>query len=212
MRTIKRAIYRFAELDKDGQARAIQDYVERFDFDPDYIYDDFLSICGLLGVEVTEHSEVTEGGQLRKRPAIYWSGFGNQGDGACFEGTYTFKAGAIEALKAYAPTDERLHEIASTLQSVQERNGFALAADITHRDRYVHAYSVDIDVRDVEDEDRTVDKEDEEVVTETLRDLMKWLYRQLEEDYFYQTSDETVADFLESCDFYEFYEDGSLYT
>ena len=32
----------------------------------------------------------------------------------------------------------------------------------------------------------------EEIVTEALRDLARWLYRQLEREYEYQTSDDSV--------------------
>lgn len=212
MRTIKKVIYRFNELDKDGQDRAIRDYAESFDFDPDYIYEDFLAICDKLGVSVHEKWDQTYSGLRVKRQAIYWSGFGSQGDGACFEGDYAYKPEAVKEITEYAPQDTTLAAIAAQLEEVQARNAYRLAATITHRDRYVHAYSVDIDVQDAEDEDRTVGEEDEKLVTEALRDLMKWLYRQLWEEYFYQTSEEVVAEYLADCDFYEYYEDGSLYT
>jgi hypothetical protein len=39
-------------------------------------------------------------------------------------------------------------------------------------------------------QDMTADTE--ETVTQALRDLARWLYRQLEQEYEYQTSDETV--------------------
>ena len=37
----------------------------------------------------------------------------------------------------------------------------------------------------------------EDSVTEALRDLARWLYRQLEQEYSYQTSDEVVGEAME---------------
>ena len=47
----------------------------------------------------------------------------------------------------------------------------------------------------------------EEVVTEALRDLARWLYRQLEREYEYLTSDEAVDETIAAND-YTFTETG----
>jgi len=41
----------------------------------------------------------------------------------------------------------------------------------------------------------------EDIVTEALRDLARWLYRQLEREYEYLTSDEAVDESLRANDY-----------
>ena len=61
-----------------------------------------------------------------------------------------------------------------------------------HRGRYYHEYCMEISVvRDgPTSQDMTLDAENE--VIEALRDLTRWLCRQLEREYDYQTSDEMI--------------------
>ncbi len=54
-------------------------------------------------------------------------------------------------------------------------------------------------------QDMTADAED--MVTELLRDLARWLYRQLEREYDYQTSDQVTDEAILAND-YAFTEDG----
>ena len=65
---------------------------------------------------------------------------------------------------------------------------------MTHRDRYYHEYSMAISVeRDSPTwQDMTADAE--ETVIEALRDLARWLYRQLEREFDDLASDESVDD------------------
>jgi hypothetical protein len=75
---------------------------------------------------------------------------------------------------------------------VQRRNFYQLRAEASHRGHYYHEYCMAISVeRDSPTwQDMTADAED--VITEALRDLARWLYRQLEREYDYLTSDEAV--------------------
>src|SRR3546814_19433181 len=70
----------------------------------------------------------------------------NQGDGACFEGIYSYARGASAAIRRYAPKDVELQRIADALGAIQRRNFYQLSARITHRGRYYHEYSMDIAV------------------------------------------------------------------
>lgn len=81
-----------------------------------------------------------------------------------------------------------------TLQAIQRRNFYQLHAGIGHRRRYYHEYCMAISVeRDSPVyQDMTADAED--AVIEALRDPVHWLYRQLEREHDYQTSDEVVDD------------------
>ena len=132
------------------------------------------------------------GGGMRQDPCIWFKGFWSQGDGACFESRYSYRKGAPRRIREYAPQDAELHRIADALQAVQRRNFYELCADLSHRGRYYHEYCMAISVeRDSPTyQDMTVDAEG--LLIEALRDLARWLYRQLEREYDYLTSDEGV--------------------
>ena len=128
--------------------------------------------------------------EMNGSPRILWSGFYTQGDGACFTGGYAYKAGAVDALKAQAPRDDTLHRIAADLDALQAEHGYALRAEITHRDRYTHSGSVTIAVTLGEDGD--VSRETERALADVLRRYMDWIWDQLRGAYEADTSDEAV--------------------
>ncbi len=68
------------------------------------------------------------------------------GDGACFEGRWHWQPATPRKIREYAPQDRELHRIADALQAVQKRNFWQLQAEISHRGRYCHPYSMDITV------------------------------------------------------------------
>lgn len=105
------------------------------------------------------------------------------------------------------PRHAELHRIADVLAAVQRPNFYQLKATITHRDRYYHEYCMTISVeRDSPTwQDMTTDAE--ETLAEALRDLARWLYRQLEHEYDYLTSDESVDDAIRANN-YTFTETG----
>ena len=119
-------------------------------------------------------------------------GFWSQGDGASYEGSYTYARGAARAVRAHAPKDAELHAIADALAGVQRPNFYQLGADIRQSGRYCHEYTMAIHVeRDSPAWQDMTDGADTAVI-EALRDLARWLYRQLELEYNYLTSDEAV--------------------
>lgn len=121
--------------------------------------------------------------------------FWSQGDGACFEGYWSHAKGAAARIRDYAPTDATLHGIiADRLQAIQRRNFYQLAAEVSHRGRYYHEYTMSIDVTRDSPTWQPPAEDAEEVVTEALRDLARWLYRQLEAEYDHFTSDEAIEE------------------
>jgi hypothetical protein len=200
MRTIETTLYSFEELTDEAQEKAIQDYRDTYDsFDPfesDCIVYEAKEIGKLIGIEIDK---------------IYYSGFWSQGDGACFVGTYQYKKGGLKALKQYAPNDEELHRIGKELQEVQRRYFYTICATVTHKGRYHHERSNDIDVVHHLSEYGNpvhVNDTDEEEVSEALRDYMRWIYKQLETQYEYCTSDEAIREELENNG-YEYTEEGA---
>ena len=132
------------------------------------------------------------GGGTRQEPCIWFRGFCSQGDGACFESWYSYKKHGPRRIREYAPQDTELHRIADALQAIQRRNFYQIRAEASHRGHYYHEYCMSISVeRDSPTwQDMTADAE--EAVIEALRDLARWLYRQLEREYDYLSSDEAV--------------------
>jgi hypothetical protein len=178
-------VYKFNELPKDAQQKAIEKFREtNLDYEwYDYVYDDFKTLCALMGITVDK---------------IYFSGFWSQGDGACFEGSYNYKADAIQAVKDHAPQDKELHSIVSTLQGIQKETANSLFLTVKHLGHYYHYNCTDFNV----DRNDAVDLTDaqEKGIIEAFKDLMKWLYRTLNQEYDYLQSDEAIKETFDCND------------
>ena len=158
----------------------------------DYVFDDFEAICRILGITLQTSPTRLYGGGTRERPHIWFRGFWSQGDGACYEGSYGHAQGAAKALRAHAPQDEELHRIVDALQDAQRRNFWQLHATFHRTGRYSNATSMEIDVeRDSPTWQPPTDGA-EDTIVEALRDLAHWLYRQLQDAYESETSDDAV--------------------
>ena len=191
---VETTVFRLDELSEGAKERARAWYREASAYDDwhDCVFDDFEMICAILGVRLKTRTVRLFGGGTRQKPCIWFSGFASQGDGAAFEGSYNFAKGATKAIRAHAPQDSELHRIADALQAIQRRNFYQLCADISQRGRYYHenSMSITVDRDSPNNQDMTADAED--TLTELLRDLARWLYRQLEREYEYQTSNEVT--------------------
>ena len=197
-------VYGFDELPKEVQEKAIERFREsNLDYDWwDASYDDFSRIAEILGIDLKTKEVKLMNGGIRKEPAIYFSGFYSQGDGACFEGTYQYAKGSVKKMKAYAPNDEELHRIAQGLYEIQKKYQYRLTASVKHSGHYYHSGCTHIEV------DLCFPK-DEESLKELLRDFMKWIYHTLEKEYSYLQSDEQIVETIKANE-YEFTEDGKI--
>lgn len=206
MRTVETKLYHFEELTPDAKeaAREWWRQLEAQDFDASAVFEDFERICDTLGVSLDTHPVKLYGGGTRYEPNIYYSGFSSQGDGASWEGDYAYKPGAAKAIRAYAPTDKKLHAIADALQALQARHFYKLTASITQSGRYSHEMTMRAEV---ERDGREVADSDAETLQELLRDLARWVYRALETEYEWRMADEQVEDAI-TANQYEFTEDG----
>lgn len=90
MRTIEKEVFTFEELTEDAKEKAREWWRncenENSSF-AEYVIDDCKEIASLFGLEIDK---------------IYYSGFYSQGDGACFEGKYGYKKGALKAVQNYS--------------------------------------------------------------------------------------------------------------
>lgn len=209
MRTESLKIYSFNELSDDAKetARDWWRQCENTSFSPNFQYDDFEAVAAILGIEFDQTQIPLMNGSSRRQSKIYWSGFSSQGDGACFEGYYSYSRGAAQKIRDYAPLDKTLHQIADDLQAAQTPAFYRLRARIDHAGHYYHAYSMRITV---EHDDRTPSEGEEDVLNEAMRDFANWMYRAIETEYEYQMSDGNVDDSIQANE-YEFTEDGSIH-
>lgn len=200
---IETVVYSLDELSDSAKDIARAWYREGgFDYDwYDSVYEDFVRICTILGIAFKTRAVRLYGGGTRQEPNIWFTGFWSQGDGASFEGNYCYAEGAAVAIRDYAPQDFELHGIADRLQSLQRRNFYQIYADISQRGRYYHENTMTVTAeRDHRYHPATTD-DAEEVLTEAFRDLARWLYRQLEQEYEYLTSDESVDEAIVANDY-----------
>ena len=195
---ISMTVYRLNELPDGAKDRARAWYREGgFDHDwYDAVYEDFQRIAEILGIRLKTRTTRLVGGRTRQDPCIWFSGFWSQGDGAAWEGTYSYRKSAAAELRAYAPKDKTLHRIAETLQAAQRQNFYQLRAEVTHLGNYYHAFTMAVSVDRDSAAAAEIIGDAESIVTAALRDLANWLYRQLEQEYDYLTSDEAVDETL----------------
>ena len=207
--TTTRTLYKFEELSPEAQRRALekQAQYEAENFDSEFVYDDAATIADLLGLDLDTRYIPLMNGSTRPEPTIYYKGFYYQGDGACFEGRYKYKRGALKAVMDYAGQDERLHRIVKALQDIQQKNFYQLTARTKHSGHYYHSGCMSVDVERSDGKEMTDDAE--EMVGECLRDFADWIYKQLENEYDYRTGEEACREAIEAND-YEFTEKGEL--
>lgn len=205
-------VYRLGELSASAvtQARAWYRCCAPDDDWPDFVFEDFKRICTILGVDLATRSVRLFGGGTRQESRIWFSGFSSQGDGACFEGSYRYAKSASRAIRRHAPQDVELHRIADRLMAVQRCNFYQLEADVRHQGRYYHEYTMTVAVERATSTSHEMSVDAENAITEALCDLARWLYRQLEQEYDYQTSDAVIDETIIAND-YSFTEYGERF-
>jgi hypothetical protein len=114
---------------------------------------------------------------------VYFSGFWSQGDGACFTGGMGYAKGCAKAVTEYAPLDAEIQRIAAAWQELQRRNFYKLEAGLKHTGRYNHEFSVSYRWYA-----GGYDAGDSDEGEELARDFMRWIYRNLEREYEYQSA------------------------
>lgn len=206
MRTVTKSVYQFDEL-SDAAKETAREWFRTASADDEFweaTYADADSIAKLMGIEIDQKPVQTMGGTTRYEPAIFFTGFSSQGDGACFEGRYSYAKGGAAKVRAHAPVDEKLHAIADGLQAVQKAHGYKLYAKVKQSGHYSHSGCTDIEV--MKGDDYAPDAAEAEV-KRLLRAFMDWIYRQLETEYEYQNEDEQVDENIRANE-YEFEADG----
>jgi len=205
-RQVCKTVYKFSELSDRAKARARDWYREGFGQDTDWAdhtIEDAVRMGEMMGIHFHTRTIKLMGGGSRQEPLVYWQ-LHVQGSGASFSGSYSYKAGSVKAIETEAPTDTGLHAIVRELREVQKRYGYALEARIELRGNSgVHSLCTTIDVDKVRGPNECVSAD----LEAPLRAFMDWIYRQLDQEWDYQTSDTTIDECILGNG-YEFDEDG----
>lgn len=129
---------------------------------------------------------------------IFFSGFWSQGDGASYTGNLFFKeCDASELPEEVRDVYRTLHEVNSLIKIAHSKE--YLFAQITRdASMYTHEGSMQFDFAEDVTEEYACEILDarEKGITEALRDYARWIYRTLEKEYEYLTSDEAIDELL----------------
>lgn len=213
MRIVSQEVYKFDELSNAAKEAARAWYRDGLlDYDwYDAVYEDAERIAVIFGIDLDRRNtgRKTFDGNEATKVAIYFSGFYSQGDGACFEGRYSYAKQASKKIRAYAPADAALHSIADRLFVLQKDNGYRLEARVRHSGHYYHSGCTEITVSDKRTGD-IVGGAVERELDGILREFMAWIYQALENESDYLCSDEVIDESIRSNE-YEFTAAGSIY-
>ena len=186
MKTIPLTLYLYSELSEPAQERARDKWRESTEVDLEFTLDDAKIIGRHLGFDISR---------------IPYSGFYSQGDGASITGDWSADRVDPVHLKEHAPNDTELAEICEVLSAISIRNPEA-TVNLSPSGRNCYEYSVCYSHYDMNDTD-------DNIFEETARHFMRWIDAQLQENYEYQTSDETIASTLTDNEYF-FTKDGTL--
>ena len=132
---------------------------------------------------------------------IMYSGFGSQGDGACF-------TASVDIAKWL-----RAHKLSKKHNALYRDNGEHFSYDITHSWRYYFATSTNVEQGFWDGSTREAQTQAEAVLTmiQDEREMLgNKIYRKLQDEYFAQIEDDAVEECIEAND-YEFLEDGTRF-
>lgn len=155
--------------------------------------------------------DMAEKGIITDTEKVWFRGFWSQGDGACF-------AGSLDTMKFFAAHPDVLEGFPNHKHMI-EVGGDDFSIQVKQDGRYSHEYTMsltlmyDVDLEDhfdtdtalgkwaYEQHDKGIDDElhdFEDAVLEIVRGYAKTLYKNLEEEYEYLTSDEAVKEAIEA--------------
>ena len=195
MKTQTIECYQYAELDDAAKEKARDWYrtaTEGDSFWSETVLEDATTIGEILGIDFEDRNG---------KPNIFFSGFYSQGDGACFEGYWSYKPGMVKTITKDYPEDKELHRIAKELSKLARRTFFTVSARVKHSGHYYHSGCMSVESQN--DKGPDVEKD----VYQVLRDFADWIYKSLEMEWDYQNSDDQVAETIEANE-YEFTKEG----
>ena len=157
--------YGIEELEGRAKENALEWLREGLDYEwYDSVFEDAKKCASILGIEMGD---------------IYFD------NSACFNGRFSYAKGWKKALKAYAPMDTELLRIGQELQKIQKPFMYGLSGTIDCNDRYKSTKAVfhwSEDHMPVED------------LSQVFTDFAHWIYRSLEKEYEWLTSEDQLIE------------------
>lgn len=200
MRTIRTKVYKFDELSKDAQQKAIEGFSE-INVDDSYwyesVYEDLKELCKTIGIDVDlKHT--------------YFTGFYHQGSGSSFTASIDIKE-CLESIRAekwkgYAPK-EKIEFYPITNNMLRLCHLCSCSIETTNRESSVR---IDFD-SDTYGEHPNIDAvitEIEDFFEDMASTINHWFFNTLQTEYEYQTSNEAIAETIK-CNEYEFTKEGN---
>ncbi len=207
-------LFQFAELSDEARNNAIQ-HCREFNVNHDwfeFVYEKYVTFLKMIGADCELTPVKTWEDKTIWKPSIQFSGFGSQGDGASFECNYSFKAGAVEAIKSEfgGESGAELVEFAKRLNRIQRRVFYRAECKIRTRGDYNHSGTMQIDLMLLGEYAQETYMDCEDNLRQVFRDIADSLYRDLENAYEYLTSDESVIECIDANE-YEFTASGKMF-
>ncbi len=192
MKIIETKVFEFDELDAKAKQKARDWYRTDLEFDSEPTIEDATLCFSFVGITIKN---------------VYFSGFSSQGDGACFEGSWSAANVQPGKLKEHAPQDTELHRIAAEFERIAALFPNA-SFTVKHSGRYSHEHCTEFDISfpDSERGEWPTDKFSVyEKFTEDLqkaaKNAMRWIYAKLEEAYDWERADEQVDQAIRSNEY-----------
>jgi hypothetical protein len=202
MRQDCRTVFTFDELSDSAKDRACDWYRQGMEVDEwsDAVIEDAVRMATILGIRISTRSVPLMNGKTRQEPAIYFDL--GRGAGVSFNGTYSYAVASPRKIREEAPQDSELHAIADTLRKVQQTAFYSIYSAI-HDTRHC---SIRVDSE--RNDSVWITDAQSAIVAQAIQDFAGWVLTQLEREYEYQTSNETIAENIRANE-YEFLENGS---
>lgn len=192
MQTVQTKVYSYSELSEAAKMRALEKFrhvnVEFEDWEE--------------GIKEAATEKLAERGYRDIK--IMYTGFGSQGDGACFTATLD--------LEKWLQATGRAEEFAAlkSLDSLED-----VTVTLSHSWRYYFATSTTVDVELVNEEKSSPEVLEaldrlEKAISEDREKLGDGIYHDLEMSYFELIEDEAVAETIEAND-WQFTENGAYF-
>jgi len=188
-KVIQTEVVTFDELTPEQQNKVLdnlRDINTNYEWWDDSV-DFYKTLLGYIGFEGVE---------------ISFSGFSSQGDGASFTATrYSYAKEAADKIKAEAPTDEYFTQCATELQAIQRRNFYGITGSVKRKSyHYSHENTVEAELFKANGDWAT--EKDHTFFNSAIKSVMRYIYRQLEDEYDYLTSDEAIKETIEANEYF----------
>ncbi len=199
MKEIKTTVYNINELSKNAREIAIKDHRENMGFNPSFVFDKWKDILSEMGFTDIK---------------IYYRGFSSQGDGAMFQANLNiacmpspdnFKV----VLESY-PDFKDLEYYVKELWNIKNTKGL-YSIVIKHQGHYYHHNSKTIEYNPEENNSPIDYDKLEKDFNAFYVNLCHDIYKELNEDYSHQMSDEYIIELMENNN-YHFYQNGEFYS